>query len=333
MSTKHTNLIVSSSPHVCDPVDTKTIMRDVVIALIPALAVSVYVFGIRALIMVAVCVAASVLFEAACRKLLNRPQTIGDWSAVVTGVILAFNLPVSLPYWMAVIGCFVAIVVVKQLFGGLGQNFANPAIVGRIVLFIAFATPMTNWVVTDRMSSVIREAAGADAVTGATPLGLLNKGIEVPVKDMALGLINGSLGEVSALCLLIGGAYLLWRKVISWQTPVSYIATVAVLTLLFPKAGSGVEWMLYSVFGGGLMLGAIFMATDYATSPVTGKGQLIYGIGCGVFTVFIRYFGSYNEGVCYSIMVMNLFVALIDKYVKPTRFGVVKSNEKEAAKK
>lgn len=322
MSTKHTNLIVSSSPHVCDPVDTKTIMRDVVIALIPALAVSTYVFGIKALIMVAVCVAASVIFEAACRKLLNRPQTIGDWSAVVTGVILAFNLPSTLPYWMAVVGCFVAIVIVKQLFGGLGQNFANPAIVGRIVLFIAFATPMTNWEITPRMSSVIREAAGADAATGATPLGLIGKGIEVPVKDMALGFINGSLGEVSALALLIGGIYLLYRKVITWEIPVSFLATVAILAVLMGQNP------LFHICAGGAMLGAFFMATDYVTSPMTGKGKLIFGIGCGLMTMLIRQFGSYPEGVSFAILFMNILTPHIDNWTKTKLNGVEKGGAK-----
>lgn len=316
MSTKHTNLIVSSSPHVCDPVDTKTIMRDVVIALVPAFAVSCYVFGIKALIMVAVCVAACVLFEAACRKLLNRPQTIGDWSAVVTGVILAFNLPSTLPYWMAVIGCFVAIVIVKQLFGGLGQNFANPAIVGRIVLFIAFATPMTNWEITPRMSSVIREAAGADAVTGATPLGLLNKGIEVPVNDMAIGCINGSLGEISAVALLLGGIYLIYRKVITWEIPVAFLATVAVLAVLMGQNP------LFHLCAGGAMLGAFFMATDYVTSPMTGKGKLIFGIGCGLMTMLIRQFGSYPEGVSFAILLMNILTPHIDNWTKTKLNGV-----------
>lgn len=316
MSTKHTNLIVSSSPHVCDPVDTKTIMRDVVIALVPAFAVSCYVFGIKALIMVAVCVAACVLFEAACRKLLNRPQTIGDWSAVVTGVILAFNLPSTLPYWMAVIGCFVAIVIVKQLFGGLGQNFANPAIVGRIVLFIAFATPMTNWEITPRMSSVIREAAGADAVTGATPLGLLNKGIEVPVNDMAIGFINGSLGEISAVALLLGGIYLIYRKVITWEIPVAFLATIAVLAVLMGQNP------LFHLCAGGAMLGAFFMATDYVTSPMTGKGKLIFGIGCGIMTMLIRQFGSYPEGVSFAILLMNILTPHIDNWTKTKLNGV-----------
>ena len=307
MSTKHTNLIVSSAPHVNNPVDTRSIMRDVVIALCPALLVSIYVFGARALIMTAVCVAACVIFEGATRKLLNRPQTIGDWSAVVTGVILAFNLPVTLPIWMAIIGCFVAIVIVKQVFGGLGENFANPAIVGRIVLFIGFATPMTNWAVTSRMSSVIRENA-ADAVTGATPLGLLASGKPVPSNlDMFLGTINGSMGEIYAIALLIGGCYLLWRKVITWEIPVAFLGSMVVMAVLMHQDP------VFHIFAGGAMLGSIFMATDYVTSPITGKGKIIFGIGCGVLTMLIRVFGSYPEGVSFAILLMNIMTPHIDR--------------------
>ena len=235
---------------------------------------------------------------------------------------------------MILIGDFFAIVVVKQLFGGIGKNFVNPALAGRAFLLGSYAGVMTTWV--DPAANKAPLFGGvADAVTTATPLAIMKSGdmagltSTYSIRDMFLGNIPGSMGEISALMVLIGGVYLIARKVINWHTPVSYIATVAVLTFLFPKYGSGVEWMLYSIFGGGLMLGAFFMATDYATSPVTKKGQVIFGIGCGLFTVFIRYFGSYNEGVCYSIMVMNLCVALIDKYTKPTRFGVVKSDKKE----
>ena len=323
MSTQHTNLIVSSAPHVNNPVDTKSIMRDVVIALCPALLVSIYVFGARALIMTAVCAAACVIFEGGTRKLLNRPQTIGDWSAVVTGVILAFNLPVTLPIWMAIIGCFVAIVVVKQLFGGLGENFANPAIVGRIVLFIGFATPMTNWAVTSRMSSVIRENA-ADAVTGATPLGLLAAGKAVPSNlDMFLGTINGSMGEISAIALLIGGCYLLWRKVITWEIPVAFLGSMVVMAVLMHQDP------IFHIFAGGAMLGSIFMATDYVTSPITGKGKIIFGIGCGVLTMLIRIFGSYPEGVSFAILLMNILTPHIDRWTRTHINGV----DRKAVKK
>ena len=334
---KNLKLIASSSPHIRSNESTRTIMMDVIIAMIPALIMSVFVFGFRALALTLVSVAACVFWEWGYRKLLKKPQSIGDLSAVVTGMLLAFVCPPTLPYWMIIIGAFFAIVVVKQLYGGIGCNFLNPALAGRAALLASYAGAMTTWLPAGTKAA-IGGGMPVDVVSAATPLAYLKTGdLEglkqiASVGDMFLGKVGGSMGEVSALMLLIGGLYLIWRKVINWQTPVAYIATVAVLTVLFPKAG-GAEYMLYSIFGGGLFLGAFFMATDYATSPVTKKGQLIYGIGCGLFTVFIRYFGSYNEGVCYSIMVMNCCTALIDKYTKPVRFGVVKSDKKEAAAK
>ena len=334
---KNLKLIASSSPHIRSNESTRTIMMDVIIAMIAALIMSVFVFGFRALALTLVSVAACVFWEWGYRKLLKKPQSSGDLSAVVTGMLLAFVCPPTLPYWMIIIGAFFAIVVVKQLFGGIGKNFVNPALAGRAALVASYAGTMSGaW--ADPPAGWVPLAGTADVVTAATPLAYKKTGdmagltSQYSVTDMFLGNIGGSLGEISALLLIVGGAYLIWRKVISWQTPAAYIATVAVLTVLFPKAG-GAEYMLYSIFGGGLFLGAFFMATDYATSPVTKKGQLIYGIGCGLFTVFIRYFGSYNEGVCYSIMVMNCCTALIDKYTKPVRFGVVKSDKKEAAAK
>jgi electron transport complex protein RnfD len=313
-------------------------MLDVIIGLCPALIWSIVVFGLRALTLTAVSVVGCVFFEWLYRKLMKKPQTIGDLSAVVTGMLLAFVCPVQIHYWMILIGDFFAIIFVKQLFGGIGKNFVNPALAGRAVLLASYAGSMTTWAdPAGKAASIL--GSNVDISTAATPLYMMKGGnfdtllSTYSISDMFLGKIPGSLGEVSALLLLIGGAYLIWRKVINWQTPVAYIATVAVLTFLFPQSGSGLEWMLYSIFGGGLFLGAFFMATDYATSPVTKKGQAIFGIGCGLFTVMIRYFGGYNEGVCYSIMVMNLFVPLIDKYTKPTRFGVVKSDKKEAVAK
>ena len=335
---KNLKLIASSNPHIRGSENTRSIMLDVIIAMLPALAFAIFNFGLRALTLTAVSVVGCVFWEWLYRKLMRKPQSIGDLSCVVTGMLLAFVCPVQMPYWMILIGDFFAIIVVKQLFGGIGKNFLNPALAGRAVLLASYAGTMTSWVDPAAGKAPIIGSM-ADVVTTATPLAVMKTGDFAAltgtynVGNMFIGQIPGSLGEVSALALLIGGAYLIWRKVINWQTPVSYIATVAVLTFLFPKQGSGLEWMLYSIFGGGLFLGAFFMATDYATSPVTKKGQLIFGIGCGLFTVLIRYFGSYNEGVCYSIMVMNLLVALIDKYTKPTRFGVVKSDKKEAATK
>jgi len=341
---KNLKLIATSSPHIRGSERTQTIMRDVIIAMVPALAYAILNFGIRALAMTVVSVAGCMFFEWGYQKLMKKPVRIMDLSCVVTGMLLAFVCPVQIPYWMILIGDFFAIVVVKQLFGGIGKNFVNPALAGRAILLASYAGAMTSWV--DPAINKANLIGNVDIVTAATPLSYM-KGTDpaaiaesfaslketYSVTNMFLGQIGGSMGEVSVLMLLLGGVYLIWRKVINWQTPVAYIATVAVLTFLFPRAGTSVEWMLYSIFGGGLMLGAFFMATDYATTPVTKKGQLIFGIGCGVFTVLIRYFGSYNEGVCYSIMVMNLFVALIDKNTKPTRFGVVKSDKKEGAAK
>ena len=323
MADMHKDLIVSAAPHIVSPADTATIMRDVVIALIPALAVSTYVFGFQAILLTAVCVIACVFFEWATRKILKRENTIGDWSAIVTGVILAFNLPVSIPKWMAVVGCFIAIVVVKQLFGGLGQNFANPAIVGRITLFIGFATPMTNWVVTERMSQAIINYAGADAVSGATPLAINAAGGQLPSNlEMFLGTINGSMGEISAAALLLGGIYLVARKVISPAIPVSFLATVAVLSLVM-----GFD-PIFQLCAGGVMLGAIFMATDYVTSPITTPGRIIFGIGCGIFTMLIRCYASYPEGVSFAILLMNILTPHIDRITKSRINGVEKGGAK-----
>ena len=335
---KNLKLIATSNPHIRSNETTRSIMLDVIIAMLPALVWAVIWFGVKALTLTVVSVLGCVFWEWLYRKLMKKPQSVGDLSAVVTGMLLAFVCPTTTPYWMIIIGGFFSIVVVKQLFGGIGKNFVNPALAGRAFLLGSYAGVMTTWIDATQNKAPLMGST-ADIVTAATPLAYMKTGNMAgltetySVMDMFLGKTGGSLGEISAAMLILGGLYLIWRKVINWQTPVAYIATVAVLTFLFPKAGSGMDWMLYSVFGGGLFLGAFFMATDYATSPVTKKGQLIFGIGCGLFTVLIRYFGSYNEGVCYSIMVMNLCVALIDKYTKPTRFGVVKSDKKEAAAK
>ena len=335
---KNLKLIATSNPHIRSNETTRSIMLDVIIAMLPALVWAVIWFGVKALTLTAVSVIGCMFWEWLYRKLMKKPQSVGDLSAVVTGMLLAFVCPVTTPYWMIIIGGFFSIVVVKQLFGGIGKNFVNPALAGRAFLLGSYAGVMTTWIDATQNKAPLMGST-ADIVTAATPLAYMKTGNMAgltetySVMDMFLGKTGGSLGEISAAMLILGGLYLIWRKVINWQTPVAYIATVAVLSFLFPKAGSRLEWMLYSIVGGGLMLGAFFMATDYATSPVTKKGQLVFGIGCGLFTVLIRYFGSYNEGVCYSIMVMNLCVALIDKYTKPTRFGVVKSDKKEAAAK
>ena len=322
---------VTSNPIVRTPRDTSKIMLDVIIALVPALGVGAYMFGMNVAILLVVNVAACVVFEWAYRKLMKKNASVGDLSAVVTGVLITCVMPSAAPWWVGLIGSFFAIIVVKQLYGGIGKNFLNPALAARAFMSAAYAAYMTTWAVPSTLRSVV------DATTMATPLSYLNNGEALPeyfnYLNMFLGGIPGSIGEVSALALLIGGAYLLIRKVISWQIPVAYIGTVAVLTFLFPQGNDAMSWMLYNVLGGGLFLGAFFMATDYVTSPVTKKGQLIFGIGCGLITVFIRYFGSYPEGVCYSILVMNCCTWIIDKYTKPTRFGVDKKAAKEAAKK
>ena len=331
---KNLKLIASSSPHIRSNENTRSIMLDVIIAMLPALVWAIYNFGFKALISVVVSIVACLFWEWLYRKLLKKPQSIGDLSAVVTGMLLAFVCPPELPWWALIIGAFFSIVVVKQLYGGIGCNFLNPALAGRAILLASYATAMTTWTLpTSKVDTV---------VSTATPLAIMKEGTvekfteltaNYSVGDMFIGRIGGSLGEVSALALLLGFVWLLIRKVISWHTPVAFIGTVAILTLISAPAGiDNVQYMLYNVFGGGLMLGAIFMATDYATSPVTKPGQLIFGIGCGLITCFIRRFGSYPEGVCYSILIMNCTTWLLDKYIRPTIYGAVKKEKKEAAK-
>ena len=317
------NLKVSSSPHIRNEDSTRQIMLDVVIALLPALAVAVFVFGARSLVMTVVSVLGCVFFEWLYNKLLKKPLTVTDGSAVVTGMLLAFTLPVTAPYWMVLIGDFFAIVIVKSLYGGIGQNFLNPALAGRAFLMASWPVHMTTWC---KVQTALPLLGTPEIVSFATPLTFLKEG-NLPAETLqnaALGMVGGSMGEVSALALLIGGVYLLYRRVISWHIPVSFLGTVAVLTFLFPQGDiSGFTFMSYELLCGGLFLGAIFMATDYATSPVTKKGQLIYGIGCGLLTVLIRYFGSYPEGVSYAILLMNCCCFLIEKISRPKKYGFV----------
>ena len=322
-------LTISSSPHVHSTVTTDTIMRDVVIALLPALAGSIYFFGFRALMVTLVSVAACVFFEWAWVRLMKKDNKVYDFSAVVTGMLLASVCPVTIPYWTIILGDFFAIIVVKMLFGGLGKNIVNPALAGRAFMF-SWPVLMNNWVKVG-----FENAAGifstADAVTAATPMASIHNG-QLPTEsllDLFLGNVGGSLGETSALLLLLGFGYLLIRKVLTVRIPLCYIGTVAVITFLFPMGNDRLQWMLSHVLGGGLMLGALFMATDYVTSPLTKLGQIIYGIGCGVITVLIRYFGGYPEGVSYAILVMNCCVVLLDRIGRPVKFGAPK---KEAAK-
>ena len=328
---------VSNSPHIRSEDSTRQIMLDVIIALIPALALAVFVFGARALVVTAVSVVGSVVFEWLYNKLLKKPCTIDNCSAIVTGMLLAYTLPVTAPLWMVLIGDFFAIIIVKALFGGLGKNFMNPALGGRAFLMASYPVFMTTWC---KVHTTLPLFGTPDITSSATPLSFLKEGKlpDVSLGDAALGMVGGCIGEVSALALLVGGVWLVYRRVISLRIPVCFIGTVAVLTLIFPKGDGGAfNWMAYELLTGGLMLGAIFMATDYASSPVTPKGQIIYGIGCGVLTVLIRYFGSYPEGVSYAILIMNCCVFLIEKISQPVKFGYVKpvkapKAEKEAAK-
>lgn len=291
------NYIVSASPHIRDRVTSQRIMLDVIIALVPALIAAIAVFGLRAALVVFVCVATCVLAEFLWQKLMKKNVSVGDLTAVVTGILLAYNLPVNIPLWQAMVGAVVAIIVVKQLFGGVGKNFANPAITARIVMFLAFSVSMTNFV-------------SVDGVSSATPLALITAGRieELPsLTNMLLGVRGGCLGETSVIALVIGGVYLICRKVITWHTPVVYLATVFVFTLLLGQQP------VYQVMSGGLMLGAIFMATDYVTTPYTAIGKVIFGLGAGILTVIIRVYGSYAEGVSYSILLMNILTPYINR--------------------
>lgn len=317
---------VTASPHMKSHETSKGMMRDVIIALIPALCASIWLFGPRALVVNAVSVISCVLFEYLSRKAMKRKNTIQDLSAVVTGLLLAFNLPSTLPIWMIPIGAFVAIVVVKQFFGGIGQNFVNPALMGRIVLMVSFAGPMSNWVETYNWHETV------DAVTTATPLYIIqNGGSELPSYiDMLIGQRAGCLGETCAIALIAGGIYLLARRVISPTIPLSFILTVGIFMAI---AGKGdLNYIYYNLLGGGLLIGAIFMATDYATCPLTFKGKIIYGIGCGLVCSVIRQFGSYNEGVSFAIILMNLLVPHIDNLTKLKPFGYIKEKKQKEAK-
>lgn len=323
-------LTISSSPHAHSPVTTQTIMRDVLIALVPALLGSIYFFGFRSLLVTLVSAAACVFFEWGFCKIRKLHCKTYDLSAVVTGVLLAFVCPVTIPYWTIILGDFFAIVLVKMLFGGLGKNIVNPALAGRAFLF-SWPVLMSNWVKVgfDNAAGLL---STADAVTAATPMSAMHQGAlpEESILDMFLGNIGGCIGETSALLLIIGFIYLLYRKVITARIPLAYIGTVAILAFLFPQGNDRIAWMAAQVFGGGLMLGAIFMATDYVTSPLTKLGQIVYGIGCGIITILIRYFGGYSEGVTYAILCMNACAVLLDKIGRPVKFGAPK---KEAAKK
>ena len=316
-------LKVTSSPHMRHEDTTRLIMLDVIIALCPALVWAVYLFGARALTLTAVSVGSAVLFEYLYRLIMNKSNDIGDLSAAVTGMLLAFCLPVSVPLWMPAVGSFFAIVIVKQLYGGIGKNVVNPALAARVFLFLAFPGDMARFTAPSEKLPAF-SLKGADIVASATPLASLKEGVAPPdsLLDLFLGNCAGCIGEISVLLLLAGALYLFVRKIITWQIPVCYIATVAVLSYLFPASGmDAVQYVLSTLCSGGLNLGAFFMATDYVTSPVTYRGRIFYGIGCGLITVFIRTCGSYPEGVSFAILVMNCLAWYIDKFTRPRVFG------------
>ena len=313
-----TKLIVSASPHVRSEETTQSLMANVIVALCPCVVASAIIFGVRALLVTAVSVVACVAFEWLYCKLLKKPNPISDLSAVVTGIILAMNVPVGMPIGQLIIGDLVAIVIVKQLFGGIGMNFANPALVGRIVLFISFAGSMNKWVFPD---------AAVDQLSSATPLAVADKS-KLSLLDLFMGIHGGVLGETCALAIVLGLIYLVATKTISIAIPASYVGSMFVFYLI---ATHSVHEALVAVLSGGLLFGAVFMATDYVTSPVTPKGQIIFGVGCGLLTVFIRYFGGLPEGVSYSILIMNTLVWAIDKKTHPRKFGYQLDKAKKEA--
>lgn len=308
------NLLVCSSPHLRDRTKTKNIMIDVIIALIPASVIGIYYFGFRAALVILVTIAACVAGEYVSRKAMKKEQTVVDFSAVVTGLLLAINLPPTIPLWIAAIGGVIAVVIVKQMFGGIGQNFMNPALAARVILLVSWPVQMTDWIAPDGISS-------------ATPLAVVKNGKEmvdaVPPGYMELftGNIGGCIGETSAAALLIGAAYLIYKKVISIEIPLSFIGTVALFTWIFAGDTLFTGDFIYHVLAGGLILGAFYMATDYTTSPVTFKGKMIMGIGCGLLTFIIRLYTNYPEGVSFAIILMNILVPLIDRYTVPNSFG------------
>ena len=309
------NLAVSSSPHLRDNVTTRRIMQEVCLALAPAGIAAIVLFGASAATLIAVSVITAVLAEFCWNKLNKQKTTVGDWSAVVTGLLLAYNLPANAPVWIAVVGAIIAIILVKQMFGGIGSNFMNPARAARAILFVSWSSLMTSYPATQFMT---------DVTSSATPLNLLGKGtVEgVNLMDLFLGNVPGVLGETCKLALLLGGVYLILRGIVDWKIPVTFIATVFVCYLV----KDGAEMALYQILSGGLFLGAFFMATDYATSPVTNVGRVIMGVGCGLFLFVIRAYASYPEGCSFAILLMNVATPLIDKYTMPKAFGEVKKH-------
>ena len=329
-------LTVSPSPHLRNHDSTRGVMTEVIIALIPALVWGIVTFGLRALTVTLISVVAGVAFEALAQLTLRRRITVSDMSAALTGLFIALNMPVSAPLWIPVVASFFAIVIVKQIFGGIGKNIVNPAMAARVFVMLSWAGQMTKFTAAGARYPFFGNVAGGyDAVASATPLAALKSG-NVPdasLFDMFTGKIGGCIGEVSTLLLLLGGIYLIVRRIITWHIPVAYIGTVAVLTYSFPKTGDAVTFMLYELTAGGLMLGAFFMATDYTTSPISPMGRIVYGIGCGALTVLIRYFGGYPEGTSFAILIMNLLVWYLDSAFKPRWFGASTLKRREREKK
>jgi electron transport complex protein RnfD len=317
--------LITPSPHIHSEISVQKIMVDVIIALLPAVFAGIYFFGIRVGFVLLLSIASAVCSEVLYQKVTKQEIAVWDLSAVITGLLLGLNLPPAVPAWIPIIGSFFAIIVAKQLFGGLGQNFINPALAGRAFLLISYPDIMTTWVLPVRN---IFSSGAVDAVSVATPLSLLKSGELIltvaDYSDAFIGNISGSIGETSALALIIGGLYLLFRKVITWHTPLAYIVVVYALTTFISRSGGAVAYPLYEILTGGLLLGAIFMATDYSSSPLSGEGRLIMGIGCGILTVIIRTYGGYPEGVMFAILLMNLSVPLIDRYVRPKVYGGVR---------
>ncbi|NLZ35991.1 MAG: RnfABCDGE type electron transport complex subunit D [Clostridiales bacterium] len=321
---------VTSSPHIKAQDTSRSIMIDVLIALAPAMIWAVYVFGFRSLTITLISVLSCVGFEFLYQKLLHKPITILDFSACVTGVLIGFNLPSTAPLWLPIAGSFFAIVIVKQLFGGIGKNIVNPTLAARVFLF-SWTTHMTTFAKPfEKLSaSAFTVKLSEDVIATATPMVYLNQGAlpQQSLLEMFLGIRPGVIGEVSVLLLLAGGVYLLIRKVITWHIPVAYILTVGLVSIFTAPAGNAIDYSLAQMMGGGLILGAVFMATDYTTSPVNNTARLIFGVGCGLLTVFIRIFGGYSEGVSFSILIMNLLVYYLDRFTKPIAFGKRKSNK------
>ena len=305
---------VSANPHVRDKASTHSIMLDVIIALVPATLFGFWNFGVNAIINTVICIATCVIAEYAWQHFMHKQITIKDMSAALTGLLLAMNLPANVPFWMPIIGGVFAIIVVKQVFGGLGQNFMNPALGARCFLLISFAGKMTDFTCNGFGTTF-------DAATSATPLAALKAGEAVDVKAMFLGTTAGTIGETSAVLLLIGGIYLIAKKIIDWKIPVCYIVTLGIFALLFGGHGFDMNYLAAQLCGGGLMLGAFFMATDYVTSPITPNGKIVFGIFLGILTGIFRIFGGSAEGVSYAIIFCNLLVPLIEKFTTPTAFG------------